>query len=292
MNRTGPRPDFTPEEEKLLRQLRPGTHPLPNLLRAATENVLPEQIKAEIEKHVSQCATCSVLQADLSDLEPEEPTLDQRRRIRSKLPTGPTPATQARRFIPWRPLVAAGAIAFIVLVGVVILRRPHPAPVTRQAAARPAASPKLARLDIIKAPIKIPAALIPTRGARRTDLPELREWTLALKPYQRNDFALAVTELTAIAKKYPQFADAYFYMGVSQLMLSRNEDAARNLEMAGRLASGTRLLQVKWFLAAADARLGHKLEAINEWRAICDAGSAHAKEACAEIKRLQSAGGK
>jgi hypothetical protein len=71
-------------------------------------------------------------------------------------------------------------------------------------------------------------------------------------------------------------------------MLQRNEDGARSLETARKLASGTQLLQVEWYLGSAYARLGRTGDAIKEWRSVWAAGSVYAKESCEAVQRFKS----
>lgn len=289
MSQENQRVDFTPEETEMLGRLRLGSHPSPDLLRAAGEEALPEDIRQEIHDHLRDCELCSILQRDLSQLEPGDPGEEQRRRIRGEVTTNGRRLEKTWSRRPWRLVLAAGALAIVIGFGGFLMTRSGRVSAPREAPGPTLAISHVPQFAIEKAPIEIPAELLPTRGARKTDLPSLQEWSLALKPYQEGDFDRAVTKLAAITTKYPHFADGYFYLGVSQLMMRRDADAAGSLKTAGTLASGGRLLQVKWYLAAAEMRLGHKAEALNEWRSICAANSVFGKEACGEIRRLKSA---
>lgn len=288
MNESDQNLDLTPEEVDLARRLRVGNHPSPDLLRAAAENVLPDDIEKQVRKHVSDCEVCSVLQPDLSQLEPREPTADQRRRIRERLPSANSGGAKEGHFGRRRLLLAVGVAACILAAGISAKWLWRPASAQLPSRPRPASPALFPPITVAKAPIEIPAAMLPTRGARNPDTPSLQAWTFALKPYQDGDYARAVRELENVTGKYPRFADGYFYLGVSQLMLQRNEDGVLNLEAARRLASSKRRLQVQWYLGAAYARLGHTAEALKEWHSVCVAGSVDAKEACEAVQKIKT----
>jgi hypothetical protein len=286
--------DFTPDEMEfagLLRQ-RYGWQmdrcPSPDLLRAAAEDALPAEAARMVSAHVESCALCSALREDLATIQPVGPTPEQLRRVRAGIPR-----KEKRVAFAWlRPIPVLATIACAAL-GIWVLRsfissgnsnsvRNEPKP--------PAREPEVVEIAIGKAPIQIPDNLLfAYRGAAGDKTPSRDEWTNALAAYAHDDYARAVADLATIERKYPKFADGFFYRGVSLLLLNKNSDALASLQNAVALANDQRLPEARWYLGAALARVGKPADAAQQWQAVCDAHAAYSDQACRDLPRLKLA---
>lgn len=285
------KPDSDPaaEEFPLLRRLaESGKHPSADLLRACGEGVLPEEADAAIRGHLGHCAACAGLQADLMALEPQGPTAVQQERIRKSIPA-PGRGKEPGRATRWRIFAVAFAVAAVALVAAVLLvwRKPA-APAQREARSGAAGAPAAMQVQVTKAPIEIPATMLPMRGAETRGTPGLQSWADALKPYKNDDFPGAVKSLGKITREFPDFADGHYYLGVAQLLLGRNAVAEAELAQARELWPDKRRMQASWYLGIAEARLGRTREAAALWKSVCAAGGEFAREACAANQRLKS----
>jgi hypothetical protein len=83
-------------------------------------------------------------------------------------------------------------------------------------------------------------------------------------------------------------AEAPFYLGVSQLFLNQNEDAAKSLKDAVNLASRPLADEATWYLALALDRTGRTDLASSLLEPLCHAGGKNSSRACAGIKELQA----
>jgi tetratricopeptide (TPR) repeat protein len=79
----------------------------------------------------------------------------------------------------------------------------------------------------------------------------------AMRAYTRNDFGRAATALAPLARGGDPRAN--FYLGVSYLLLERNEDAVSALERAVRSSGGSNDAQTHYYLAVAYLR-GYRFE--------------------------------
>lgn len=275
MNKSEQKPDFPANDHPLLRQIATsGKHPSAALLRASAEGVLPTEIDSAIRSHLASCAACASLQADLMKLEPLGPSSDQQRRIHARI-TEERRAGRGWAFGWWRAALI-GAVAVLIALAFVLIHKTRLQPVRLAVA-------------VSKAPIEIPATMLPMRGAPEPRQPDLQRWTVALKPYKDDDFPVAIETLQKIVRDYPRFADAHFYLGVSQLMVGKNAGAAIQLARARELSSGDRQIEAGWYLGVAEARLGRTAEAAGLWRSVCSGGGAYSSQACSAIQRLKSA---
>src|SRR3954471_688173 len=114
--------DFSPEEIEFARLLearfgwKMERCPSPDLLRALSEEVLPEPAAKMVSAHVQSCSICSVVKQDLTGMDPAAPAPEQLRRVRARIP--------ARKsiFSGWlRPIPVFAAVAAAVL-GIWVVR--------------------------------------------------------------------------------------------------------------------------------------------------------------------------
>ena len=275
--------------------------PKPALLQAAHAGVLPEEAGASVKAHMEACATCRSLAHDLAELDdvPLQPT--EREKIWGMIRAGiaaEESGAKAAAPTPWwrlflRPIPVAIAAAAVVLlaIGGRLMRDPQPpaAVAVNQPSQPPVATaPHAGVLRPDKAPVLLPAsALLIWRGdssAANTQGKELRE---ALIPYQADQYGEAVQRLESLAKKYPRLAEAQFYLGVSQLLMERNDDAVASLKAARSLAGLALRDQAAWYLAVAWHRTGRDADARPLLEHLCQAGGATSERACSGLKELQ-----
>jgi len=280
-------PDFDPEERELFGELQLKRCPDVRLLSAYSEGVLPEELAGDVGQHVASCAICTTVLGDLKAVEPGGPSPEQLRRIRSRIPTDGA----AKSAVSWFAFAAAAA-AIAVLALVFWLPRRQLKPAARAGTTAPPteeAKNTIAFQPLItKAPIEIDAdTALAWRGARNARRPPFNDWALALKPYKEERFADASQQLARIVHKYPDFADGYFYLGVSQLMLGQNQNAAVSLARAEQLAKGERSGSAAWYLGAAYFRSNRETEAGSQWYKSCHIEGPDAQQACDALARIK-----
>jgi tetratricopeptide (TPR) repeat protein len=303
-----------PEELELSTELRTAVDklraksplcPSPDLLQAAQAGVLPPDLAKDVSEHLERCGLCKSLQADLEVLDNEELDNGQfdvaaQDRIWSRVQAGmapqKAPAVVAARS-PWwklglRPLPVAAMAAAAVLVLVLGVRwfgdRQQPAPSVAQNQ-RPALPlpPSVFRLE--KAPVVLPASTaILWRGQEDPFARQSKDLQQALVPYAADNYAEAARRLDLLRKKYPRMAEAPFYLGVSQLFLNQNDDAAKSLKDAVNLADRSLADEATWYLALALDRTGRTDLARPLLEQLCRAGRKNSNRACTGVKELQS----
>ena len=288
-------PELSSELDTALSELRARVHgcPPPDLLQAAQADVLPDEQAKEVKQHAERCSLCKSLLADLESLDEVELDKAGRQRIWAQIKDGMPAETKAPRAYWWwlRPLPMAGAVATLaVLIFGVVLVRDRQRPETPTAENHPPAAvgalPSAFQLE--KAPIVLPAsAAIVWRGREDLAAKQARELKQALVPYAANNYAEATRRLRALHKKYPRMAEASYYLGISQLFLNDNEQAARSLNDAVKLAQPSLSEQAKWYLALADYRTGKPNLANGLLEPLCSAGGNDSARACAAVKELR-----
>ena len=91
------------------------TCPRPEVLRAELEGVLPEDLAARVQTHMSSCRWCRRLRESLAELDVEPVTDFERQRIRARVNAGTRPKGMMRRARIWAPLLAAAAIVALAV---------------------------------------------------------------------------------------------------------------------------------------------------------------------------------
>jgi len=120
-------------------------------------------------------------------------------------------------------------------------------------------------------------------AARRT-----KDLNQALIPYEAGNYTEAARRLDLVRKRYPRLAEAPFYLGVSQLFLKQNDDAAKSLKDAVNLADQPLADEATWYLALALYRTGRTHPASSLLEPLCRAGGKNSGSACAGIKELEA----
>jgi len=160
----------------------------------------------------------------------------------------------------------------------------QPAPVANNvpATAPSAPPPTVAALEIPLAPLAPPGndAVAPlTRGAHNAE-PSIDELLPAFNAYNAADYTTAAKRFTALKKDYPHNEIVLLYLGVSQLFLHQDADAAGTLTLARRAATPASADAAEWYSAIAAQRL-HSPDAKTLLDALCEkAGSKYSADSC------------
>jgi cytochrome c-type biogenesis protein CcmH/NrfG len=90
----------------------------------------------------------------------------------------------------------------------------------------------------------------------------------------------------AVVQKYPQSADAWFYLGSTRLLDGDAAGAREALTEARTRGVGDRDDEAAWLLATAEARLGDVAAARVKLTTLCDGSGAFKTPACAARETL------
>ncbi|MBI3694578.1 MAG: hypothetical protein HY238_07025 [Acidobacteria bacterium] len=218
---------------------RAGRCPHPDLLLAAREGVLPEEIGAGVVAHLAECSLCRALERDLADPGLAAPSSRQEKRIRARVRRVAGERPKRRWVLFAIPAAAVAALCFVFLVP----RGPRPAP------APPAPA---TRAGLEKPAVNLPvASALVWRGAGEEPQKLIQELNEALEPYRVDQYEESVRRLAAFAVRHPKSAEAHFYLGVSLLFLDRKAEAAVALEKAKERAEGPLAAQAAKYLELA-----------------------------------------
>lgn len=274
--------------------------PKPELLQAARSGVLPPDLAEKVNRHLDGCRLCQSMSSDLEALDSASAELDAagRKRIWKRIQagiSGQNAATNVRAQSAWwslwlRPLpVAATAVAAIALAfGIRLLSDRQPS-ISTARTHTPASLPAPSVFRLEKVPVVLPAsAAIVWRGRENPFARQSKDLKQALAPYELNNYAQSAQRLQRLRKKYPRMAEAPFYLGVCQLFLNENEDAARSLQDAVNLAGPPLADEAAWYLALAQYRTGKTDVASSLLEPVCHSGGKDSGRACAGIKELEA----
>lgn len=282
--------DLEPDEERSVEELegrlaaRAGCPP-PEMLLAARAGVLPEESGAKVEAHAANCPWCRALRENLTEEELSKLTPREREHIRKRvLEQAGARGAGWRWFLRPAPVAALAMLAVAGGLWIYVTR-----PASRSGGAvEPAVvkPPDVLRLE--KPPVKLPAAaaLLWRGQAAPAEEEFLTAFGAAVEPYRAGDYREAVSRLEALAQRYPNSAEAQFYLGVSRLFLERNQEAVRALAEAKRLAAGTQAQDAAWYLGIAWLRAGGAEQGATELRGLCSGAGEYKVRACAALKEL------
>jgi hypothetical protein len=285
--------DFNPEDLEFRRQLDPalsslrsnaGRCPDPDML-IAVESGMPVGNAETVRSHLAACPICQQLCRDLKGYE-FQLSEEEDRRIRNTLPR----RSSWTSF--WKPIPIAitAALAVALLAGLWTFRSsttPNAIPATSQTAqSSPNPGPVL---KLEKAAVKVPAAAVLLyRNGGNTDKAYLQDLAAALEPYRAENFAESALRLQELSTKYPKSAEAFFYLGVSQLFLNQPEKALDSLKAAKPLADESLQDDVSWYLAVALERSGQPQDARSEVDRLCTGARDYKEKACRALVEMKS----
>lgn len=238
---------------------------------------LGPQERESFEEHYFACEQCfstlqahRALQAELSASAPQ---------IRMMPVPNPT---------AWR-WTAAMVTAAVVILGVLgihwgmkpSLSPPEPPTQTMQPGPAGASLAELARFD--------PPTYSPTVLRGNQD-EAMREFRLAMKPYQQSDYAKAVIALRAAVKLNPKDPGPLFFLGVSHLLANQTDEGIAVLQQCIALGDTSYLEEAQYYLAKAFLRKGDAAAARSELEEVVHLKGDHEDEARRLLQRLPSLG--
>jgi hypothetical protein len=270
------------------------------LIRAWKEDVLPEELVRDVAVHMSDCALCRTLLADLEHLPQPAITPVERDRIRRRLPLV-SPA--AEQHTGWYWYAAASAVAALVIVGVLLTVRQIEHPREAQNKIRitppmikPMTPPQISAQTVADTEVQVaklapPLDLSPglvLRGEASTMVPDIQQLTPAFTAYNSGDYTRATQLFSQLAKQFPRSSTPFLYLGVTQLLTHNDTDALFNLKRAEQFAAPPEKDAASWYRLAASAR-AHAPDATQLAHSLCNRNrSAYAQQACLLEKTLLS----
>jgi TolA-binding protein len=249
------------------------------------QDALPEDEREEFEVHLLECADCSdLLEAArlardvLQDDAPAARTVRPFRIVRVASLAAGLVAVAAASFLFLRPGPVAGPVAVPPRIPVTSPPPPDTAP--RAAATLEPAhpSPELAALGRVEPPTYLPLA---TRAPAATDA----AFDLAMAHYARREYVEAAEGLRAVVRERPS-SEAWFFLGVSELMAGRVRQARATLARAALSGQPPYASAAVFFVAKADLRLGDADAARQALRDVVAGGGPYAAEAKRLLERL------
>jgi hypothetical protein len=275
------------EQIETLRR-RHGANPPLDLLRAAHAQLLPDDIQARVDQHLSESAWSRAL---VAAAEPDDDLLTpaDQERLFARI-TKETRAQETAHVWTWtRPaflvpaFVALASVAWLAFMvrAVPPTTQPEEAPV---AIARADPPPFLLPFD--KADVRLSMAALTWRGSAASDNRLLMDLKPGLDAYRAGDYATADRELTALAPRYPGTIEIPFYQGVSRLFLNDLSGAITSLTAAEAVGDGAFAADVSWYRAVAEQRAGNLAEARTRLDTLCRGNSAGANRACTALSQL------
>ena len=260
--------------------------PPPELLRASREEMLPADVRAKLQAHVTKCRLCQALEHDLRELSNATLAPDADDRIRSRLSATPErlhERSASRRIAWWRPALALAAAG---VLAVVVIPRLWPG-VSPPAAVAPAPRPepqRVAAADLIpidKPPVKLTPSVLVYRTPDTKSERILKDLEPAFDAYRQDDYSTAAQRFDALNPRYSGSVEVQFYLGVCRLFLNDYQGAAAAFEAAQNVHDQTFSEDVAWYLMLAHQRAGDLRTAEGERRQICDGHGAYSSKACA-----------
>ncbi len=219
---------------------------------------LIEVEKRAFEQHFFGCADCFEELQVLQDLQAE---LARFQSTRARSPESRRRRRRKSHRAPqygWLGLAAAVVAAGAVLAVALMQRRevqPKPAvePVAGKPTAEQTAPPPPQALDHeaigLLARVKPPVYVAPMLRGKDDDA--ARKFRQAMELYGRQDYLQAIPELRAAAPLDPKAPEPRFYLGISELVLGRIDDAISDLREVVALGETPYLEEAHFFLAKA-----------------------------------------
>ncbi|HEY2150767.1 MAG TPA: hypothetical protein VGH34_08165 [Vicinamibacterales bacterium] len=267
------------------------------LLRASRADALPEALNEEVSNHLERSAWSRTLVEGADSVDPALDSAAQARmlaRIHADIGTAP----RGRRWFQSWLLASAVAMAVIVLA-VVIFRRPQAPNQTASVAVAPQPAAQVPTLPpsvppapgfilpLDKPDVKFTALALVLRGS--ADGPKFIDAVApGIRAYRSGDYATAERELAALQPQYPNSVEVPFYLGVSRLFLGDAAGARSALDAARRVSDDSFAPAIDWFLAVADERAGRLSDAGAALQRVCGATGEYREKACDAATRIAS----
>jgi TolA-binding protein len=280
------------EELRALRNRHASDPPL-DRLRAASADALPADLQASTAEHLAESRWSRTLvegaAAGSGDLGVDD-EVRLFKRIQRDRRSGHAP--RGFRPVVWSSLLAASAAA---VLAVVIVERSRPAPVGSVSVAPIAtatAAPPQPTATRFQLPLDKPDVKLSPRALTYRGVADGRDFASQLKPaldaYREGDYGRADREFTALATRYPQAVEVFFYQGVARLFLNDFAGADVSLATADRLSDESFATEVAWYCAVVDERLGRLADARARLASLCTQGNhSHQRSACEAADRMK-----
>lgn len=265
------------------------------LLRAWKEDALPDELVRDVAAHMSACAVCRTLLADLEQLPLPAITSAERDRIRRKLPVV---SHAAESKTGWHWYAAASTVAALVVAGVFLTirqaERPHEAlnempttPRTIQTAPPVQTPTSAAEVQIAKLAVPLDLSQGMTlRGGPSSIEPDAQQLTPAFRAYSSGDYTLAAQLFSQLAKRFPRSGTPFLYLGITQLLTNDDAAALFNLKRAEQFVTPAQKDAASWYRLAASART-HAPDTAELAHTLCNRNSStFAQQACQLEKAL------
>lgn len=284
-----------------IRRRHAGDPPI-EVLRAARAGALPDEVQAEVTRHLAQNAWSRALVEGMED-GGDQPVLDRVSeeriwaRIRKAAEATPSGGSTGR----WAPWAYGGAaLAASVLIAVSMSRNNGAPPPTTSSMPPPAGPVAVAPPSAVVAPapavalafdkpdIKLSAAALTWRGAPAGN-PFLRNLEPAVDAYRAGDYARADALFTALTTQYPRAVEVAFFLGVTRMLGDDFAGALEPLSDALAMQDPTFADDAAWYLAVAEQRSGRVAEARRRLAELCAGSGAFKAEACDAEQRLREA---
>jgi tetratricopeptide (TPR) repeat protein len=264
--------------------------PPSELLQASKVGVLDPELQEHVTAHVVDCVVCRALADALDDPSIGELTAEERARILRRVCSSVAPDVSRSPWSAW--WLAGAAAAALVTLGLAFSllsqsRNEPPSPGGRRVAGDIHLPAERSVFVLEKAPVRSRGANdLLWRGGRGSD--ERDALAAALRPYQAEAFAEAARQLGLFVSRYPQSAAGQYYLGVTQLLLNRADEAVIALERAHRLAGNDAELtsDVAWYLGYAYQRSGQRDQAARVLEPLCRSAGPRASQACSALSEL------
>lgn len=279
-------------DELQLLQERHAKNPSLELLRAASAGVLPADLQASTVAHLAESRWSRVL-VEGANAAGGGLDQDDEARLLARVHRVAPSRTASRLGRPrvWSSLVA---VAAVLVVAVVIVQRSRETPIAPTAGVgtdRPGTAPLPTaprfQLSLDKPDVKISPRALTYRGDVTADA-FLSQLKPALDAYRRSDYRRADREFTALAAQYPQSVEVLFYQGVARLFLSDFAGADASLSAADRLNDVSFAVDVAWYRAIADERLGRMADARARLTTLCSQDNQpRQRAACEAAEKLR-----
>jgi tetratricopeptide (TPR) repeat protein len=261
--------------------------PDPSLLAAFKANILTDDLTRALTRHTEHCRLCAKLAQDMAEIETSPLTAEEKGRIHVRV-MNVIHETRTRvnktGFRRWIPTAAYATLVLLILGSGIFtwrsLQQSHESYVT--------SDQSIFRVE--KATVKLPITLT-MRGEPSVNETYATALEYALEPYKSSQYAEAVKRLMPLTRRYPEGAEGYFYLAVSQLMLEQYSDASTNLKKAERLLAGQSsgvlaMDEVDWYWIVAQIHAGHRPEAAVELQKLCQTAGDYQTRACSGLKEL------
>jgi TolA-binding protein len=109
----------------------------------------------------------------------------------------------------------------------------------------------------------------------------------AIAPWQAGNYAEAALRLEALAQRFPDDADAQFYLGTAWLLAGVAPDAVAPLRRAVALAPPSLAAEASWYLGLALHDLGRHADGRRALEDACRGGHPHACRALTQRRATQ-----